>query len=116
MDEPRDETFSLTASEAATVLVVGVAVAGTAYCVARTRRFLRRIDPTSEFRGRLRAARADYREEVDAWRGLGLFAPTLKRLRSARASYGEAQSQIGQAGREFGILLRNIRAVREGRG
>ena len=103
----------MTASEALTVLVVGLAVACTAYGVGRARRFVNRLDPTSEFRHRIKAARADYAEERDAWLHIGLFGPTVKRLRGARSAYGSRREQMGEASRAYGGLMRELRAIQD---
>jgi hypothetical protein len=113
VDEPENAEFSLTASEALTVLAVGVAVACTAYGVGRVRRFVNRLDPTSEFRHRLKAARADYREERDAWLHIGLFGPTVKRLRGASAAYDSGRREVGEATHALRHLMRELRAIQD---
>jgi len=111
VEEPELPQFSLTASEALTVLVVGLAVGCTAYGVGRARRFLNRLDPTSEFRHRVKAARADYAEEREAWLHIGLFGPTVKRLRGTRQAIGSGRDQMGDASHAFRGLMSELRAI-----
>ena len=109
--EQAAEELSFTPTELATVLVVGVAVACTAYCVGRVRRAWNRVDPTSEFRHRIRDARAAYKDEHDAWMAIGLFAPTARRFRRVSTTYADANKEFGEALRAFGHLRESVRSV-----
>jgi len=114
-EEGIGEELSFTPTELATVLVVGVAVACTAYCLGRVRRGWNRIDPTSEFRHRIRDARATYKDEHDAWMAIGLFAPTAKRFRGVSTAYSASNREFGEAVRAFGHLRENIRSMGDAR-
>ena len=114
MTEPEDVDLSISATEALTVLVVGIAVACTAYGVGRARRFLNRLDPTSDFRHRIRDAREEYKEEREAWLHIGLFGPTVTRVGKARARYSARRESIGEVSRNLRGAMSEISSMRAG--
>jgi len=112
VDEPQARPLSFTAMELATIVAVGVAVAGTGYVVGKTRRFLRRIDPTSEFRLRVKQARTDYRDEYEFWTSVHLLASARDGLRRARGAVGMGSQNLGEvreAMRELGGYVEGLR-------
>jgi len=116
MDEPQDQPLSFTVTELATVLVVGVAVAGTGYVVGKTRRLLRRLDPTSELRHRVKDARADYRDEYEFWTSVHLLRSARDGLRRARGAFGMGSQNLGEvreAVRELGGYVEGLRGTKK---
>ena len=112
VEEPQDQPFSVTAMELATILAVGVAVAGTGYVVGKARRFVRRIDPTSEFRYRVKDARTAYRDEYEFWTSVHLLASARDSLRRARSAVGMGSQNLGEvrgAMRELGGYVEGLR-------
>jgi len=114
MTEPDDIDLSVTATEALTVLVVGVAVACTAYAVGRARRFLNRLDPTSDFRHRMRDARTEYKEVREAWLHIGLFGPMATRVTKTRASYTARREAFGEISHNLRGAMSEISSMRGG--
>jgi len=111
MTEPEDVELSITATEALTVLVVGLSVACTAYGVGRVRRFLKRLDPTSDFRDRIRTARDEYTLVREAWLHLGLFGPTVKRVSTTRTRYRGRRAAVGEVTRTMRGAMREVRSI-----
>ncbi|HEY1330513.1 MAG TPA: hypothetical protein VGH10_03440 [Actinomycetota bacterium] len=101
---------SITAIEAATVLVVGATVAGAAYGLSRVRRFWAGVDPTRELRVRVRGARVAYREERDAYR-FALFSGFRANLRRVRRVLADRNAELGEAVGALSVLRENLKIV-----